>query len=327
MSVFGLVAEALARRRDSGIASPTIVSCDNIEGNGEVARQAFTSLRRAGAPRARRSGSPRNTRFPNSMVDRITPGHHTRGHRRSSKDEFGVEDQWPVVAEPFTSWVLEDDFSDGRPPFEDVDVLLVDDVHAVRADEAAAAQRQPPKPLLFRLSGGLPAGARRSGRSAVRRIPDAVHGFRGDADTEAGAGHRSARVQAHPDRAVRQPRRARHHRPAVLRLVGPHPEMAASGDPGEPGHRRADPAVGGDGRQLGALRRRRRRAGRADRRPGPAGRHACAAGSLTARESDGVHRKHRCVRRSRHVSPVRRGVPDGRSTRCIATGRGRRWRR
>jgi mannitol 2-dehydrogenase len=39
-----------------------------------------------------------------------------------------VEDQWPVAAEPFTSWVLEDDFSDGRPPFEESGVLLVDDV-------------------------------------------------------------------------------------------------------------------------------------------------------------------------------------------------------
>ena len=44
------------------------------------------------------------------------------------ESEFGVDDQWPVAAEPFTSWVLEDDFSDGRPPLEDVDVLLVDDV-------------------------------------------------------------------------------------------------------------------------------------------------------------------------------------------------------
>src|SRR5262245_25967204 len=41
--VFGLVADALARRRDRGVASPTIVSCDNIEGNGDVARHAFTA--------------------------------------------------------------------------------------------------------------------------------------------------------------------------------------------------------------------------------------------------------------------------------------------
>jgi mannitol 2-dehydrogenase len=68
-----------------------------------------------------------HTRFPNSMVDRITPV-TTPDVIDSLAKEFGVEDQWPVAAEPFTSWVLEDDFSDGRPAFEDVDVLLVDDV-------------------------------------------------------------------------------------------------------------------------------------------------------------------------------------------------------
>jgi mannitol 2-dehydrogenase len=126
VSVFGLVAEALARRRDRSIASPTIVSCDNIEGNGDVARQAFTSFAECVHP-GLAEWIVTNTRFPNSMVDRITPA-TSPGVIEKLKDEFGVEDQWPVVAEPFTSWVLEDDFSDGRPPFEDVDVLLVDDV-------------------------------------------------------------------------------------------------------------------------------------------------------------------------------------------------------
>src|SRR5215212_611262 len=126
VSVFGLVAEALARRRDRSITSPTIVSCDNIEGNGEVARQAFTSFAERVHP-GLAEWIATNTRFPNSMVDRITPA-TTPEVIEKLEDEFGVEDQWPVVAEPFTSWVLEDDFSDGRPPFEDVDVLLVDDV-------------------------------------------------------------------------------------------------------------------------------------------------------------------------------------------------------
>jgi mannitol 2-dehydrogenase len=61
------------------------------------------------------------------MVDRITPV-TTPEVIENLKNEFGVVDQWPVVAEPFTSWVLEDDFSYGRPPLEEVDVLLVDDV-------------------------------------------------------------------------------------------------------------------------------------------------------------------------------------------------------
>ncbi|MFI5510352.1 mannitol dehydrogenase family protein [Mycobacterium sp. NPDC051804] len=125
-SVFGLVAEALARRRDRGVASPTIVSCDNIEGNGDVARHAFTTYAERVHP-GLGDWMTAHTKFPNSMVDRITPV-TTPDVIGVVKDEFGVDDQWPVAAEPFTSWVLEDDFSDGRPPLEKVDVLMVDDV-------------------------------------------------------------------------------------------------------------------------------------------------------------------------------------------------------
>jgi mannitol 2-dehydrogenase len=125
-SVFGLVADALARRRDRGLPSPTVVSCDNIEGNGEVAREAFTAYAERTHP-GLAGWMADHTRFPNSMVDRITPV-TTPDVIEALATEFGVEDQWPVAAEPFTSWVLEDSFSDGRPAFEDVDVLLVDDV-------------------------------------------------------------------------------------------------------------------------------------------------------------------------------------------------------
>jgi mannitol 2-dehydrogenase len=126
VSVFALVTDALARRRDRGLPSPTIVSCDNIEGNGDVARQAFTAHAERTHP-GLAEWMAEHTRFPNSMVDRITPV-TSPDVIEALATEFGVEDRWPVAAEPFTSWVLEDDFSDGRPPFEDVGVLLVDDV-------------------------------------------------------------------------------------------------------------------------------------------------------------------------------------------------------
>src|ERR1700730_16782383 len=102
VNVFGLVADALARRRDRGIASPTIVSCDNIEGNGDVGRPAFTTYAEREHPGLGVWMST-HTRFPNSMVDRITPA-TTPDVIAVLADEFGVEDQWPVVAEPFTSW-------------------------------------------------------------------------------------------------------------------------------------------------------------------------------------------------------------------------------
>ncbi|MGH3643767.1 MAG: mannitol dehydrogenase family protein [Mycobacterium sp.] len=125
-SVFGLVTAALARRKDRGIPSPTIVSCDNIEGNGDVAREAFTTYAERTQPELA-DWMKANTRFPNSMVDRITPVTSPDVIEYLST-EFGVDDQWPVAAEPFTAWVLEDDFPAGRPAYEDVGVLLVEDV-------------------------------------------------------------------------------------------------------------------------------------------------------------------------------------------------------
>ncbi|AFM19618.1 mannitol-1-phosphate/altronate dehydrogenase [Mycolicibacterium chubuense NBB4] len=126
VSVFGLVTEALSRRRARGIASPTIVSCDNIEGNGDIARRAFSGYADRSHP-GLSEWMAEHTTFPNSMVDRITPV-TTPDVISGLADELGVEDEWPVVAEPFTAWVLEDDFVSGRPPFEQVGVLMVDDV-------------------------------------------------------------------------------------------------------------------------------------------------------------------------------------------------------
>ncbi|WP_375483202.1 mannitol dehydrogenase family protein [uncultured Mycobacterium sp.] len=124
--VFELISQALSRRRDRGVTSPTIVSCDNIEANGVLTRQTLIAHADTRDPRLAQWIAT-HTRFPNSMVDRITPAttpETVAGVRR----DFGVDDQWPVVAESFSAWVLEDDFSDGRPPLEQADVLLVDDV-------------------------------------------------------------------------------------------------------------------------------------------------------------------------------------------------------
>ncbi|KAJ4136702.1 mannitol dehydrogenase dsf1 [Fusarium falciforme] len=64
---------------------------------------------------------------PNSMVDRVTP-RCTDKERKYVADTWGIKDQCPVVAEPFIQWVLEDNFSDGRPPWELVGVQVVKDV-------------------------------------------------------------------------------------------------------------------------------------------------------------------------------------------------------
>jgi mannitol 2-dehydrogenase len=126
VTVFGLVVEAMARRRERSLTSPTIVSCDNIVGNGNVARRAFTAFAELSDP-SLAQWMRENTRFPNSMVDRITPV-TTPDVTAQLQTDFGVTDAWPVATEPFTAWVLEDDFADGRPPLEEAGVQLVDDV-------------------------------------------------------------------------------------------------------------------------------------------------------------------------------------------------------
>ena len=123
---FGLVIEALRLRRERGLAPFTVMSCDNIQGNGDVARKMFTAFAHA------RDGElgawvEAEVPFPNSMVDRITPV-TTAEDIAELGSQFGVEDAWPVVCEPFTQWVLEDRFVAGRPALEHVGVQVVEDV-------------------------------------------------------------------------------------------------------------------------------------------------------------------------------------------------------
>ncbi len=125
-AVFELVTEALSRRRERGIVSPTIVSCDNVVENGHVARAAFTSYAFRSKP-GLAQWIQDNVSFPNSMVDRITPV-TTPEVIAELRAEFGVDDAWPVATEPFAMWVLEDDFGAGRPPLEQAGVQVVDDV-------------------------------------------------------------------------------------------------------------------------------------------------------------------------------------------------------
>lgn len=125
-TTFGFVVEALARRRALGIAPFTVMSCDNIQGNGDVTRKMFSAFAELKDPELAtwiRAEVP----FPNSMVDRITPV-TTDQDRAAIATEFGVTDEWPVVCEPFEQWVLEDHFANGRPPLQDAGVQLVDDV-------------------------------------------------------------------------------------------------------------------------------------------------------------------------------------------------------
>lgn len=132
-SAFGFITEALRRRREAGTEPFTVMSCDNLPGNGDVARKMLTSFARMQDEQRGDDTEPLadwmtdHVQFPNSMVDRITPV-TTDEDIAALSERFGVEDAWPVVCEPFTQWVLEDHFTAGRPAYEEVGVQVVEDV-------------------------------------------------------------------------------------------------------------------------------------------------------------------------------------------------------
>jgi len=125
-TTFGFVTEALRRRRAARTGPFTVMSCDNIQGNGHLAQEVFTAFADLKDPELG-AWIRANVAFPNSMVDRITPV-TTDADRAAVAADYGIADAWPVVCEDFIQWVLEDAFPAGRPPFEEVGVQVVDDV-------------------------------------------------------------------------------------------------------------------------------------------------------------------------------------------------------
>ena len=126
VSGVGILTRALELRRGHGIAPFTVLSCDNLPANGAVTAQvvqAFAALR----DKSLAEHIARTVAFPSCMVDRIVPA-TTEADKRMVLEQSGFEDARPVVTEPFSQWVIEDKFCNGRPEFERVGVQMVSDV-------------------------------------------------------------------------------------------------------------------------------------------------------------------------------------------------------
>ena len=127
-TAFGAMVAALARRRAAGHGPFTGLSCDNLQGNGDILRQAVTSLARLSDP-SLADWIEAKASFPNSMVDCIAPATGP-GEMALVRDRFGIDDAAPVTHEAFRQWVIEDDFCAGRPNWDEVGATFSDDVHA-----------------------------------------------------------------------------------------------------------------------------------------------------------------------------------------------------
>jgi mannitol 2-dehydrogenase len=125
-TVFGLILLGLQLRKERGLQPFTVMSCDNIPGNGHVTQNAVAGLAELINP-ALAQWVREAVAFPNGMVDRITPATGQR-ERDALEQQFGITDAWPVFCEEFKQWVLEDHFPTGRPALERVGVQFVPDV-------------------------------------------------------------------------------------------------------------------------------------------------------------------------------------------------------
>lgn len=122
----GYLAEALDRRRRLRLPPFTVLSCDNLQHNGDVARKAVLAFADRRDPSLGKWLEAHGA-FPNSMVDRITPV-TTDEQRSMVAREFGIRDACPVVTEPFRQWIIEDRFCNGRPEWERAGALMTSDV-------------------------------------------------------------------------------------------------------------------------------------------------------------------------------------------------------
>ena len=130
VTAFGAILAALRARHAAGMLPFTVMSCDNLPGNGHVTHATVVGLARlqdAGFA----AWVDANVAFPNGMVDRITPA--TGARERAMAAQFGLNDPVPVTCEGFRQWVLEDNFPMGRPALEKVGVTFTTDVHAFEA--------------------------------------------------------------------------------------------------------------------------------------------------------------------------------------------------
>ncbi|WP_428830132.1 mannitol dehydrogenase family protein [Cereibacter changlensis] len=122
----GYLVRALQRRHAAGLAPFTVLCCDNLPENGSVVRGVVLDLARRIDP-ALADWIEAEGRFPSTMVDRIVPA--TKPEDIARLQAQGIEDNLPVMHEPFSQWVVEDDFVGGeRPDLGAVGVQLVEDV-------------------------------------------------------------------------------------------------------------------------------------------------------------------------------------------------------
>jgi fructuronate reductase len=125
-SLYRFVSAGLAARKAAGLPGITLLSCDNLAGNGAVLKALMRQYLAAAHPDLV-DWFDTECRCPATMIDRIVPA-TTDADRAAVAIELGARDEGAVVTEGFSQWVIEDDFAGPRPRWEKVGAQLVADV-------------------------------------------------------------------------------------------------------------------------------------------------------------------------------------------------------
>ena len=126
-TIYGAVAAILEERMKNKTGKVSLLSCDNVMHNGDRFKTGLLDFLQLRGQRVLSDWMLENTTCPNAMVDRITP-RPTPDVRQRVFQATGFDDRAPVMGESFIQWVVEDNFSAGRPNWENVGVELVQDV-------------------------------------------------------------------------------------------------------------------------------------------------------------------------------------------------------
>ena len=127
-TILGLIVRALQHRRAAGLAPFTVLSCDNLPSNGKRAKAAVVAFAQA-VDGELADWISCEVAFPCTMVDRITPA-TTDADRANVSDKIGMTDAWPVVTEEFSQWVIEDNFTMGRPDWTIGGAVFSDEIES-----------------------------------------------------------------------------------------------------------------------------------------------------------------------------------------------------
>lgn len=128
VTALGYLCAGLQRRKARGAGPISLLSCDNLPSNGKTLAKVLRQFARDYDPQLA-EWLDDNVSFPSSMIDRIVPATRAEDYQQYAQ-LAGFDDQGLVVTEPFTQWVVEDNFIAGRPAFESVGVQMVSDVEA-----------------------------------------------------------------------------------------------------------------------------------------------------------------------------------------------------